>query len=89
MIVGFFGMIVVIAVAIALPVALYAAVRAIRGVTSSTLLDAGETEERLRRMEDAIEAMAHQIEQLRDETRYVSARKEPQVLLEKDSSTDS
>ena len=80
------AMIAAIAMAIAIPVAIVVAVRVVAGIFSAGTGSAPPNhalESRMRRMEEAIDAMAVQIERLRrrDEERYVPGeRAEPRQL---------
>ena len=73
MIGGLVAFIVVIAVMIAVPTAIYSVVRALGLARRSPFPPAlsTEVETRLRRMEEAIDAMAQEIERLRVPDRYV------------------
>ena len=85
MIAGFAVVVAGIAALVAIPIAIYTAVRAINHVLHPgggvAPLNAA-LEARLRRVEDAIDAMAQQIEQLRTSDRYVPVeRAGPRPLL--------
>jgi hypothetical protein len=81
-----FGVVFVIALVVALPVAMIAALRAFgmigRNVGGAAIDDRNAIESRLTRIEDAIDAMAVQIERLRTEgdARYVSSGGVPRRL---------
>ncbi|MGQ0646899.1 MAG: hypothetical protein ACT4P7_04975 [Gemmatimonadaceae bacterium] len=86
MITGLIAMVFGVAMMIAVPIAIYAAIRAVnRAFSSDSALPPPNLaiEARLRRMEEAIDAMAVQIERMRtgEEPRYVSGEDaEPRQL---------
>ena len=76
MIGGLLAMVIGIAVIIAVPVAIYSAVKVLSRIGSTIPVQPSlslDADARLRRMEEAIDAMALEIERLRTSDRYVSA----------------
>lgn len=75
---GLLAMVVAIAVIVAVPLAIYSAVKALNHIGSAIPVQPPlpiEVDARLRRMEEAIDAMAQQIERLRVPDRYVSGER--------------
>ena len=69
------ALVVAIAVVVAIPIAIYSALKALNRMGSAIPDPSAvplDVDERLRRMEEAIDAMARQIERLRVPDRYVS-----------------